>query len=112
GLIHCGHVGRLGEWVQLAAEQDTIALAFCNGGGVKGIVTPYGGAARLLGTNPMAAAIPVGERAPIVLDFATSAVAEGKVRVARNRGQSIPEGWILDAQGAPSTDPNALYADG
>jgi uncharacterized oxidoreductase len=112
GLINCGHVGRLGEWVQLAAEQDAIALAFCNGGGVSGIVAPYGGAARLLGTNPIAAAIPVGDRAPIVLDFATSAVAEGKVRVARNRGKSIPEGWILDAQGLPSTDPNALYANG
>jgi len=112
GLINCGHVGRLGEWVQVAAQQDAIALAFCNGGGVRGIVTPYGGAARLLGTNPIAAAIPVGDGPPIVLDFATSAVAEGKVRVARNRGKSIPEGWILDSQGLPSTDPNALYADG
>jgi uncharacterized oxidoreductase len=112
GLIHCGHVGRLGEWVQLAAEQEAIALAFCNGGGVRGIVTPFGGAARLLGTNPIAAAIPVAGHAPIVLDFATSAVAEGKVRVARNRGKSIPEGWVLDSQGRPSTDPNALYADG
>lgn len=112
GLINCGHVGRLGEWVQLAAEQETIALAFCNGGGVRGAVTPYGGAARLLGTNPIAAGIPVADRPPVVLDFATSAVAEGKVRVARNRGKSIPEGWILDRQGMPSTDPNALYADG
>lgn len=112
GLLNCGHVGRLGEWVQWAAEQNTIALAFCNGGGPSGIVAPFGGAARLLGTNPIAAAIPVGDRPPIVLDFATSAVAEGKVRVARNRGRSIPEGWILNAQGLPSTDPNDLYTGG
>jgi uncharacterized oxidoreductase len=112
GLINCGHVGRLGEWVQLAADQNAIALAFCNGGGVTGSVTPYGGAARLLGTNAIAAALPVGGQPPIVLDFATSAVAEGKVRVARNRGKSIPEGWILNAQGLPSTDPNDLYTNG
>jgi LDH2 family malate/lactate/ureidoglycolate dehydrogenase len=112
GLINCGHVGRLGEWVQLAAAQDAIALAYCNGGGVQGIVAPFGGAARLLGTNPVAAAVPMGDHPPVVLDFATSAVAEGKVRVARNRGKSIPEGWILDADGLPSTDPNALYANG
>jgi uncharacterized oxidoreductase len=112
GLTNCGHVGRLGEWVQWAADRQAIALAFCNGGGPGGSVTPFGGAARLLGTNPIAAAIPLDRHPPIVLDFATSAVAEGKVRVARNRGKSIPEGWILNAQGLPSTDPNDLYANG
>lgn len=112
GLFNCGHVGRLGEWVQMAADGGLIALAFCNGGGITGAVAPFGGAARLLGTNPIAAAVPLGDRPPLVLDFATSAVAEGKVRVARNRGQTIPEGWILDAQGHPTTDPNALYNGG
>lgn len=112
GLINCGHVGRLGEWVELAAAQDAVALAFCNGGGATGIVTPFGGAERLLGTNPIAAALPVGDQPPIVLDFATSAVAEGKVRVARNRGKSIPEGWALDKSGNPTTDPHDLYDGG
>jgi uncharacterized oxidoreductase len=112
GLVNCGHVGRLGEWVELAARDNFVGLAFCNGGGATGAVTPYGGAARLLGTNPIAAAIPVEDQPPIVLDFATSAVAEGKVRVARNRGKSIPEGWVLNNQGQPTTNPNDLYDNG
>ena len=113
GLFHSGHVGRLGEWVEMAADEDTIALAFCNGGGpTPGRVAPFGGAEPLLGTNPVSAGIPVDESAPVVLDFATSAVAEGNVRVARNRGKSIPEGWILNSDGNPTTDPNDLYNDG
>ena len=112
GLVHSGHVGRLGEWVELAAEHQTLALAFCNGGGATGAVAPFGGAERVLGTNPIAAALPIGDQLPIVLDFATSAVAEGKVRVARNRGKSIPEGWILNSAGLPSTNPADLYDGG
>ena len=112
GLIHCGHVGRLGEWVELAAEHHALALAFCNGGGASGAVAPFGGAERVLGTNPIAAALPIGDSLPIVLDFATSAVAEGKVRVARNRGKSIPEGWVLDKEGLPTTNPADLYEGG
>lgn len=112
GLHNSAHVGRLGEWVAMAAAVDKIGLAFCNGGRSGGIVAPFGGAARRLGTNPIAAALPVPGRPPIVMDFATSAVAEGKVRVARNSGKSIPEGWILDKEGRPSTEPAALYDAG
>ena len=113
GLFHSGHVGRLGEWVEMAAKRDAIAFAYCNGGGPSpGRVAPFGGAGPLLGTNPVAASVPVGDRSALVLDFATSAVAEGKVRVARNRGKSIPEGWVLTAHGLPTTDPNDLYANG
>jgi LDH2 family malate/lactate/ureidoglycolate dehydrogenase len=113
GLFHSGHVGRLGEWVEMASAQGAIAFAYCNGGGPSpGRVTPFAGAGPLLGTNPVAAAVPVGEQPAIVLDFATSAVAEGKVRVYRNRGKSIPEGWILDREGMPTTDPNDLYDGG
>jgi LDH2 family malate/lactate/ureidoglycolate dehydrogenase len=112
GLLNCNHVGRLGEWVQMAADQGLIGLAFCNGGRPGGLVAPHGGAGRLLGTNPLAAAVPVAGREPFVMDFATSAVAEGKVRVAKNKGLSIPEGWILDAQGRSSTNPDDLYNGG
>lgn len=113
GLFHSGHVGRLGEWVEMAAAQDAIAFGYCNGGGPSpGRVTPFGGLQPLLGTNPVAAAVPIGERPPVVVDFATSAVAEGKVRVARNRGKSIPEGWILDKNGQPTTNPADLYDNG
>lgn len=112
GLKQCGHVGRLGEWVEMAAQEKLAALAFCNGGGRGGSVTPFGGAARVLSTNPIAAALPTGTGAPIVLDFATSAVAEGKVRVARNRNKTIPEGWIVNKAGEPTTNPNDLYEGG
>jgi uncharacterized oxidoreductase len=112
GLYNCNHVGRLGEWVQMAADQDLIGLAFCSGGRPGGLVAPYGGAGRLLGTNPMAAAVPIAGQPPFVMDFATSVVAEGKIRVAHNKGQSIPEGWILDSQGRPSTTPADLYDGG
>jgi uncharacterized oxidoreductase len=102
----------MGEWVQMAADAGLIGLAFCNGGGGRGIVAPFGGTERILGTNPIAAAIPLATRAPIVLDFATSAVAEGKVRIARNSNKAIPEGWILDKTGNPSTNPADLYDGG
>ena len=112
GIFNCYHVGRLGEWVEMAADQGLIGLAFCNGGVQGGAMAPYGGATRLLGTNPIAAAVPVAGRPPVVIDFASSAVAEGKLRIARNRGQSVPEGWILRADGQPTTHPEDFYAGG
>ncbi len=112
GVFGGGHVGRLGEWVAMAAHQGLIALAFCNGGGKKGSVAPHGGVGRLLGTNPLASAVPVAGGPPIVVDFATSAVAEGKLRVARNRGQQVPEGLFLRTDGQPSTNPQDFYDGG
>jgi uncharacterized oxidoreductase len=112
GIFNCYHVGRLGEWVQMAADQSLIGLAFCNGGRRPGTVAPYGGRARLLGTNPIAAALPVAGRPPVVIDFATSAVAEGKLRMALDRGQRVPEGWIQGPDGQPTTNPKDFYAGG
>jgi uncharacterized oxidoreductase len=112
GLFNNNHVGRLGEWVQLAANRGLIGLAFCDTGRARGRAAPYGGAAHLLGTNPLAAAVPVGGRPALVLDYATTQVAEGKVRVARNQGRQVPEGWIIDANGQPTTNPEDLYTGG
>ncbi|MEN9936914.1 MAG: hypothetical protein RLZZ387_3493 [Chloroflexota bacterium] len=112
GIHHCNHVGRMGEWVQLAADAGLVALGFCNLGTRGAAVAPHGGARRLLGTNPMAAAVPVAGRRPLLVDFATSSVAEGKLRVARNRGKPIPEGWVVRADGLPTTDPADFYAGG
>ena len=112
GITHCNHIGRVGEWVHMAADAGIICLAFCNGGRLGGSVAPFGGMGRALSTNPFAAGVPVAGRSPVVIDFATSTVAEGKLRVARNRGQSIPEGLILDREGRPTTDPNAYYEGG
>jgi uncharacterized oxidoreductase len=99
-------VGRLGESVERAAASGLVAIACCNTG--PGRVVPFGGAEPLLGTNPVAYAFPGG----LVADFSTSATAEGRIRAALQAGSAIPEGWIVDASGAPSTDPGDLYAGG
>ena len=112
GLKNAQHVGRLGEWVEQAAQHNLIGLGFCNGGTPGGLVTPFGGAGRFMGTNPFAAAVPVKDRAPIVVDFATSVVAEGKVRLALNKGEALAAGCIQDKNGYLSTDPNDLYDGG
>ena len=111
-LFNSNHVGRVGEWVLMAAEKNLIGMAFCNGGSPGGLVAPYGGVGRLLGTNPVAIAVPVAGRPPLLLDYATSVVAEGKVRVARNAEKTLPEGWILAENGRSSTNPHDLYAGG
>lgn len=112
GITNSGHVGRLGEWVTMAANAGFIGLAFCNGGGSVGIVAPFGGSERLLGTNPLAAAIPLEGQPPVVLDFATSVVAEGKVKIAYNKDAELPPGCILDKDGRPSVKPADLYDGG
>ncbi len=112
GLVNSGHVGRLGEWVTMAANAGYIGLAFCNGGGRPGIVAPFGGRERVLGTNPLAAGIPLEGRAPIVIDFATSTVAEGKVKIAFNKNTDLPPDSILDKDGHPSLKPADLYDGG
>jgi uncharacterized oxidoreductase len=106
------HVGRLGEYVELAAEQGFIALACCNGGPPGGNVAPFGGRSRALATNPIAYAIPAGEGPAIAADFSTAISAEGKIRVALQAGKPLPEPWIVDIEGNLSRDPHDLYAGG
>ena len=107
----CAHVGRAGAYPELAAEQGLVALAFVSGGGTQPRVAPYGGRRPVFGTNPLAAAVPLPGSPPVVIDFSTAAVASGKIRVLRDRGEALPEGWILDAEGRPSTSA-ADYYDG
>jgi uncharacterized oxidoreductase len=109
-LIHSSHIGRLGEYCEMAAEQNLVSLMMANTHGATRRVAPPGGKAPRLGTNPLALGAPA-EDGPLILDFSTSATAEGKVRVKRIAGQPCPEGWLLDSEGRPTTDPNALYAD-
>jgi len=106
------HVGRLGEYVELLAAGGLIGLAFCNTGPPGGRVVPFGGSRPVLPTNPVAYAIPTGAGFPIVADFSTSAAAEGRLRLARQNGQAVPEGWIVDAEGSPTTDPADFYEGG
>jgi LDH2 family malate/lactate/ureidoglycolate dehydrogenase len=109
-MAHCYHIGRLGEYAAMAAEQGLIGLVTCNTGGPG--VAPYGGKGRLFGTNPVACALPAGRHAPFLMDFATATVAEGKLRVARAQGKAVPEGWILDRDGRATTDPTDFYEGG
>jgi uncharacterized oxidoreductase len=109
-MIHSGHVGRLGEYCEMAAEQRLISMMMVNTHGHARRVAPPGGKAPRLGTNPLAIGTP-GPRGPLVLDFGTSATAEGKVRVKRIAGQLCPDGWLLDNEGKPTNDPNSLYGD-
>jgi len=112
GAFHCNHIGRLGEYSMMAAEEGMVGIIACNSGPKGGIMAPYGGAASRLSTNPLSVAVPAGKMKPFLLDFATSVVAEGKVRLKRNRRETIPTGWILDKNGRPTNDPEDLYRGG
>jgi uncharacterized oxidoreductase len=105
---NCNHSGRLGEWVEYLATRNLIGIGFLSCGPA---VAPLGGIDRVLGTNPIAIAVPTGDR-PVVLDFATAGVAEGKVRVAARAGREVPPGVLQTVDGEPTTDPNAFYAGG
>jgi hydroxycarboxylate dehydrogenase B len=104
----CNHVGRLGAWVQLAADQGLLALATCNSPVQGHFVLPWGGREPRLATNPIAYAVPTSGD-PVVADFSTSVAPEGKIRFYRNEGKPVPDGWILDSSGQPTNDPGAFY---
>ena len=110
-LRNSGHLGRIGDWAARAVDAGMVSLNFVNAVGHQLIVVPHGGVEPRGSTNPMAIGMPVAGDAPVILDFATSAVAEGKVRVARNKGTFLPPECLLDANGEPTTDPKQLYAD-
>ncbi len=105
-----GHAGRIGHYGEQAARAGLISIACVNVHGGSQWVAPFGGAERRLSTNPLMVAAPTADPdAPFVLDMATSVGAEGKVRLARNRGVQLKPDWIQDGDGNPSTDPWDLY---
>ncbi|CAK9019586.1 Glycerol kinase (ATP:glycerol 3-phosphotransferase) (Glycerokinase) (GK), partial [Durusdinium trenchii] len=106
-IRNCNHVGRLGSYTHRAAREGLAALMSVNAPGPGG-VSPFGGVERRLGTNPISMAAPSGDDA-LVLDMTTSATAEGKLRVAHQKGESVPDGMIIDGLGKPSIDPAAYY---
>ena len=109
GVHNCNHVGRLADYPEMASKQDMVGMMTVNDHGVGRLVAPWGGIARRYAPNPISFAIPREQEAPILLDISTSVVAEGKLRVKRNRGEQTPEGWIIDSEGRPTTDPNDFY---
>jgi uncharacterized oxidoreductase len=105
----CWHVGRLGGFAAMAAEQNLIAILMCNGQGGDLSVVPFGGRERRLPTNPLAVALPTGRDWPIVLDMATSMTSGGAMRVYRNLGQPVPQGLVVDGHGHSTTDVEQYY---
>lgn len=106
-ITNSHHCGQLGAHVEKLADQGLVALMVAN---TPKAIAPWGGNKPLFGTNPIAFAAPREDAAPIVIDLSLSKIARGKVMAAKKRGESIPEGWALDADGNPTTDPDAALA--
>lgn len=99
------HFGCASYFAERASREGMLGIALANG---PKTMAPTGGKDPVLGTNPMAVAIPAAGRDPFVLDMATSVVAQGKIALAAKEGRDIPEGWGLDAEGRPTSDPKAV----
>ncbi|MBT3343221.1 MAG: Ldh family oxidoreductase [Gemmatimonadetes bacterium] len=102
---NCSHLGRIGAYPLAVARQGLIGQAFVNAGRLGRQIPPYGGIDGRISTNPIAFAAPRSSGDPILVDMTTSVVAEGKIRVAHNRGEDVPAGWITDPEGQPTQDP-------
>jgi uncharacterized oxidoreductase len=107
-LRNAGHIGRVGEWAERAVRAELISIHFVNARGSV-LVAPFGGLERRLSTAPFCVGIPREDGAPVVLDFATSLVAEGKVNVASRGGKPLPPDSLIGPDGALSGDPALLY---
>jgi len=103
-LANAHHLGRIGHWAEQCLEHGLVSLHFVNVV-TRPIVAPFGGLDARTGTNPVCVGIPRAGREPILLDFATSRIAQGKTRIAYNRGLPVPPGMLIDDQGQPTTDP-------
>ncbi|MGB7184833.1 MAG: malate/lactate/ureidoglycolate dehydrogenase [Burkholderiaceae bacterium] len=111
GLRNAHHIGRIGHWAEQAINAGMVSIHFVNATIKKPVVAPHGGSEARFLTNPFTVGIPRRDGDPLVLDFATSAIAHGKARVALNKGVGVPEGTTIDADGNPTTDPRVLYDD-
>jgi len=104
GTVRSNHAGAAGVYTDMATRHDLIAVytavASAN------VMPPWGGNERLLGTNPISIAIPAGEEPGFLLDIATTVTSHGSIKVLAQRGDSMPEGWVMDREGNPITDPN------
>lgn len=107
-LRHSGHMGRIGDFAEMAAEAGLVSIHFVNVAGSMQ-VAPFGGRERRMGTNPITIGVPLPDRPPLILDFATSTVAEGKAIIAHSGGKPLPEGSLIDENGRLSSDPSVIY---
>lgn len=108
GLRNSHHLGRIGHWAEQCAAAGLVSIHFVNVISAPS-VAPFGGVRARIGTNPFAVGIPRADRRPIIVDFATSKYAVGKVRVALNSGKPLPEGVLMSPDGQPTTDPAVLF---
>ena len=109
-LANAHHVGRIGAYGELASTAGLVSLHFVNVTDHRAVVAPFRGTDARFVTNPVCISMPgTGTQPPLLLDMATSAVAMGKIRVARNEGKQVPEGYLIDAKGQPTRDPNVMY---
>ncbi len=106
------HIGRLGDYPTMALREGMIGLITADSGAGPKAVAPFGGMGRRLGTNPICIGMPSDLEGPVLLDMATSAVAQGKISLARNRGEAVPPGWIIDKRGAATTNPDDYFDGG
>ena len=100
-IRNAGHLGRIGAWPEMLAKAGLVSFHFVNTSGFGILVAPHGGRDRRLSANPIAAGAPVDGGPPLILDIATSIVAEGKIQVARNKGEKLAPGLVLDGAGPP-----------
>ena len=108
-LRNAGHLGRIGAWAEQVAASGFASVHFVNTSGFGLLVAPFGGSDRRLSANPIAAGAARRDGFPLVLDMSTSAIAEGKIQVARMRGEQLPPGCTIDAEGRPNRDPDVFY---
>lgn len=106
-LSNAHHLGRIGHFAEMAVAQGLVAMHFVNVLS-RPVVAPFGGADGRFGTNPCCIGIPLPGQEPFLLDFATSRVAQGKMRVAHNKGEQVAPGTLIDASGHPTTDPGVV----
>ena len=106
-LSRSHHLGRIGHFAEMAVAQGLVSMHFVNVHS-RPVVAPFGGGDGRFGTNPCCIGVPMGQRPPFVLDFATSRVAQGKMRVAYNKGEQVPSGYLIDEHGHPTTQPGVV----
>jgi len=111
-LANAHHIGRVGAYGEIASAAGLVSLHFVNVTDHRGLVAPFRGSDARFSTNPVCIALPGTEHhPPLLLDMATSAVAMGKIRVARNEGKSVADGMLIDSSGKSTRDPNVMYGD-
>ncbi len=106
-LAEAHHLGRIGHFAEMATAEGLVSMHFVNVLS-RPVVAPWGGGDGRFGTNPCCIGVPLAGAAPFILDFATSRVAQGKMRVAHNKGERVPPGTLIDEHGAPTTDPGVV----